>query len=135
MPSTSNFIDVATIWLHAGKGGDGAVSFHREKFVAAGGPDGGDGGRGGNIVFQADPNLSTLMDFRYKRKYTAPDGENGRGARQKGKDADDLVIRVLDLVGHPYIMSTAAAELRRRYENHTPRPEDTLRAFLARQEN
>ena len=95
MPSTSNFIDVATIWLHAGKGGDGAVSFHREKFVAAGGPDGGDGGRGGNIVFQADPNLSTLMDFRYKRKYTAPDGENGRGARQKGKDADDLVIRVL----------------------------------------
>ena len=81
MPSTSNFIDVATIWLHAGKGGDGAVSFHREKFVAAGGPDGGDGGRGGNIVFQADPNLSTLMDFRYKRKYTAPDGENGRGAR------------------------------------------------------
>ena len=91
MPSTSNFIDVATIWLHAGKGGDGAVSFHREKFVAAGGPDGGDGG---NIVFQADPNLSTLMDFRYKRKYTAPDGENGRGARQKGKDADDLVIRV-----------------------------------------
>ena len=56
MPSTSNFIDVATIWLHAGKGGDGAVSFHREKFVAAGGPDGGDGGRGGNIVFQADPN-------------------------------------------------------------------------------
>ena len=94
MPSTSNFIDVATIWLHAGKGGDGAVSFHREKFVAAGGPDGGDGGRGGNIVFQADPNLSTLMDFRYKRKYTASDGENGRGARQKGKDADDLVIRV-----------------------------------------
>ena len=94
MPSTSNFIDIATIWLHAGKGGDGAVSFHREKFVAAGGPDGGDGGRGGNIVFQADPNLSTLMDFRYKRKYTAPDGENGRGARQKGKDADDLVIRV-----------------------------------------
>ena len=62
--------------------------------MAAGGPDGGDGGRGGNIVFQADPNLSTLMDFRYKRKYTAPDGENGRGARQKGKDADDLVIRV-----------------------------------------
>ena len=92
MPSTSNFIDVATIWLHAGKGGDGAVSFHREKFVAAGGPDGGDGGRGGNIVFQADPNLSTLMDFRYKRKYTAPDGENGRGARQKGKDADLVVF-------------------------------------------
>ena len=79
---------------HGGKGGDGCVSFHREKFVAAGGPDGGDGGRGGSIVFVADDNLSTLMDFRYKRKYTAPDGENGRGARQKGKDAEDLVIRV-----------------------------------------
>ena len=91
---TSNFIDVATIWLHAGKGGDGAVRFHREKFVAAGGPDGGDGGRGGSIVFQADPNLSTLMDFRYKRKYTAPDGENGSGARRKGRDGEDLVIRV-----------------------------------------
>ena len=90
----SNFIDTATIWLHAGKGGDGAVSFHREKFVAAGGPDGGDGGRGGDIVFVADDNLSTLMDFRYKRKYTAADGENGRGARQKGRDAEDLVIRV-----------------------------------------
>ena len=64
MPSTSNFIDVATIWLHAGKGGDGAVSFHREKFVAAGGPDGGDGGRGGNIGFRADPTLSTWMDVR-----------------------------------------------------------------------
>ena len=90
----SNFIDTATIWLHAGKGGDGAVSFHREKFVAAGGPDGGDGGRGGDIVFVADDNLSTLMDFRYKRKYNAADGENGKGARQKGKDAEDLVIRV-----------------------------------------
>lgn len=89
-----NFIDVATIWLHAGKGGDGAVTFHREKFVAAGGPDGGDGGRGGNIVFVADDNLSTLMDFRYKRKYTAKDGENGRAKRQSGADADDLVIRV-----------------------------------------
>ena len=90
----SNFIDTATIWLHAGKGGDGAVSFHREKFVAAGGPDGGDGGRGGDIVFVADDNLSTLMDFRYKRKYNAADGENGRGARQKGRDAEELVIRV-----------------------------------------
>ena len=58
------FIDTAKIFLKAGKGGDGAVSFHREKYVAAGGPDGGDGGRGGNIVFVADPNLSTLMDFR-----------------------------------------------------------------------
>ena len=92
--ATSNFIDTATIWLHAGKGGDGAVTFHREKYVAAGGPDGGDGGRGGDILFVADDNLSTLMDFRYKRKYTAPDGENGRAKRQSGADADDLVIRV-----------------------------------------
>ena len=81
--ATSNFIDTATIWLHAGKGGDGAVTFHREKFVAAGGPDGGDGGRGGDIIFVADDNLSTLMDFRYKRKYTAPDGENGRAKRMR----------------------------------------------------
>ena len=92
--ATSNFIDTATIWLHAGKGGDGAVTFHREKFVAAGGPDGGDGGRGGDIIFVADENLSTLMDFRYKRKYTAPDGENGRAKRMSGADGDDLVIRV-----------------------------------------
>ena len=69
MAAQTNFIDIATIWLHAGKGGDGAVSFHREKFVAAGGPDGGDGGRGGDIIFVADDHLSTLMDFRYKRKY------------------------------------------------------------------
>ena len=69
-------------------------TFHREKFVAAGGPDGGDGGRGGDIIFVADDNLSTLMDFRYKRKYTAPDGENGRAKRMSGADGDDLVIRV-----------------------------------------
>ena len=92
--ATSNFIDTATIWVRAGKGGDGVVTFHREKFVAAGGPDGGDGGRGGDVVFVADDNLSTLMDFRYKRKYTAQDGENGRAKRQSGADGDDLVIRV-----------------------------------------
>ena len=92
--ATSNFIDTATISVHAGKGGDGVVTFHREKFVAAGGPDGGDGGRGGDIIFVADDNLSTLMDFRYKRKYAAQDGENGRAKRQTGADGDDLVIRV-----------------------------------------
>ena len=92
--ATSNFIDTATIWVRAGKGGDGVVTFHREKFVAEGGPDGGDGGRGGDVVFVADDNLSTLMDFRYKRKYTAQDGENGRAKRQSGADGDDLVIRV-----------------------------------------
>ena len=64
------FVDIAKIRIKAGDGGNGAVSFRREKYVAAGGPDGGDGGRGGNIVFQADTNLSTLADFRYQRKYT-----------------------------------------------------------------
>ena len=88
------FVDTAKIKIKAGDGGDGAVSCHREKYVAAGGPDGGDGGRGGNIVFVADSNLSTLADFRYKRKYAAKKGENGRGGRCRGKNAEDLVIRV-----------------------------------------
>ena len=88
------FIDVAKIKIKAGDGGNGAVSFHREKFVAAGGPDGGDGGRGGSVIFQADDNLSTLMDFRYKRKYVAQNGEPGRGARCTGKNAPDLIFGV-----------------------------------------
>lgn len=88
------FVDTAKISIKAGDGGDGAVAFHREKYVASGGPDGGDGGRGGNIVFVADTNLSTLSDFRYKRKYSAKKGENGRGGRCNGKKAEDLVIRV-----------------------------------------
>ena len=94
MAAQTNFIDIATIWLHAGKGGDGAVSFHREKFVAAGGPDGGDGGRGGDIIFVADDHLSTLMDFRYKRKYTAPEGGKGGASLCHGKNAENLVIKV-----------------------------------------
>lgn len=88
------FIDIAKIKIKAGKGGDGAVSFRREKYVAAGGPDGGDGGKGGNIVFQVDDNLSTLADFRYKRKYAAPNGENGRGNRCFGRGGEDCIIRV-----------------------------------------
>lgn len=88
------FVDVAKIRLKAGKGGDGAVSFRREKYVAAGGPDGGDGGRGGNIVFVADTNLSTLMDFKYKKRFFAPDGANGAGKKCAGKSGEDLVIRV-----------------------------------------
>ena len=88
------FVDIAKVKIKAGDGGDGAVAFHREKYVASGGPDGGDGGRGGNIVFLADTNLSTLADFRYKRKYTAQKGENGKGGRCNGKKAPDLVIKV-----------------------------------------
>lgn len=88
------FVDVAKIFIKAGDGGDGAVAFHREKYVASGGPDGGDGGRGGNIVFLADTNISTLADFRYKRKYKAPKGENGKGDRRRGKNAEDLIVHV-----------------------------------------
>ena len=88
------FIDSAKISIAAGRGGDGAVAFHREKYVASGGPDGGDGGRGGNVVFQVDENLSTLSDFRYKRKFSAQPGENGRGKRCNGKNGADLIIRV-----------------------------------------
>jgi len=88
------FVDIAKIYVKAGDGGDGAVAFHREKYVAAGGPDGGDGGRGGNVVFLADTNISTLADFRYKRKYKAQKGENGRGGRCRGKNAEDLIVKV-----------------------------------------
>ncbi len=88
------FIDVAKIRIEAGKGGNGCVSFHREKYVSAGGPDGGDGGRGADVLFVADDNLSTLMDFRYKRKYAAPNGDDGRAKKQSGRGAENLVIKV-----------------------------------------
>ncbi len=88
------FVDKAKITIKAGDGGDGAVSFHREKYVAAGGPDGGDGGKGGDIVFLVDDNFSTLIDFRYKRKYFANKGDNGGAKNCTGRNADDLVIKV-----------------------------------------
>lgn len=88
------FVDQAFIRVRAGKGGDGAVSFHREKYVAAGGPDGGDGGRGGNVIFVADTNKTTLMEFKYKTKYIAPDGEPGRARQCSGRAAEDLLVRV-----------------------------------------
>ena len=88
------FIDKVRIEVKAGNGGAGAVAFHREKYVAAGGPDGGDGGRGGSVVLQADGNLSTLMDFRYRRKYAAANGMDGQGGRKSGKDGEDLLIKV-----------------------------------------
>jgi GTP-binding protein len=88
------FIDKALITLRAGKGGDGCVSFHREKYVPDGGPDGGDGGRGGDILFVADSNKTNLVEFKYKKKYAAPDGEPGRSKRCSGKRGEDLVISV-----------------------------------------
>ena len=88
------FVDEVKIYVKAGDGGDGAVSFHREKYVAAGGPDGGDGGKGGDIVFIVDDNLSTLIDFRFKRKYVAEKGQNGSSRQSSGKSAEDLIIKV-----------------------------------------
>ena len=88
------FVDKAVIKIKAGDGGDGAVSFHREKYVAAGGPDGGDGGKGGDIVFAVDDSLSTLIDFRYKRKFTAERGQNGSAKNCTGRNAPDLIIKV-----------------------------------------
>lgn len=88
------FVDIAKIKVKAGDGGAGAVSFHREKYVAAGGPNGGDGGKGGDVVFVVDDNLATLADFRYKRKYSAKNGLPGGGDRCHGKNGEDLEIRV-----------------------------------------
>jgi len=90
----NGFVDKARITVRAGDGGNGAVAFHREKYIAAGGPDGGDGGRGGNVVFTVDDNMSTLMDFRYKRKYVAQNGLPGQGKLCTGKDGDALYIKV-----------------------------------------
>ena len=90
----SPFVDKVTIQVRSGDGGAGAVSFHREKYVAAGGPDGGDGGRGGSIIFTVDEHMSTLMDFRYKRKFTAENGQPGQGKRCSGKDGASIVLKV-----------------------------------------
>lgn len=88
------FVDRARIFIRSGKGGDGAVSFRREPFVPEGGPDGGDGGKGGDIVFQADKNMRTLMDFRYRRKYEAQNGQDGMKKKRYGKNGENLVIKV-----------------------------------------
>lgn len=90
----SPFVDKVTITVRAGDGGNGAVSFHREKYVANGGPDGGDGGRGGDIIFTVDEHMSTLMDFRYKRKFVAGNGAAGQGKRCSGKDGESIILRV-----------------------------------------
>jgi GTP-binding protein len=88
------FIDSSKISVQAGKGGDGHISFRREKYVPKGGPDGGNGGKGGNIIFKVDSHLTTLLDFRYKKNYAAEDGENGGKNNCTGKDGENLVIRV-----------------------------------------
>ena len=88
------FVDKAHILVKAGNGGNGAVAFHREKYVPAGGPSGGDGGNGGNVIFVVDPNMRTLMDFKYKRKYIAEAGGNGKGSNMYGKTGEDLIIKV-----------------------------------------
>lgn len=88
------FVDYTKIIIKSGDGGNGAVSFRREKYVAAGGPDGGDGGKGGNIFFEVDPDSNTLIDFRYNRKFKAQNGENGSGAHKYGKSGEDLIVKV-----------------------------------------
>ncbi len=88
------FVDRAKIYIKSGKGGDGAVTFRREPFVPEGGPDGGDGGRGGDVIFQADRNLRTLMDFKYKKKYEAEAGQNGMKKKRFGKAGENLIIKV-----------------------------------------
>lgn len=88
------FLDSARITVKSGDGGNGCVSFRREKYVPKGGPNGGDGGKGGNVVFEADNSLSTLIDFRYKRSYKAQNGKNGEGGDKTGKSGKDLIIKV-----------------------------------------
>ena len=88
------FTDYAKIIIKSGDGGNGAATFRREKYVAAGGPDGGDGGRGGSIYFIVDPDSNTLVDFRFKKKFKAENGKNGEGARRYGKSGEDLYVKV-----------------------------------------
>ncbi|MCL2853084.1 MAG: GTPase ObgE [Defluviitaleaceae bacterium] len=88
------FVDNAKIHIKGGRGGDGCVSFYRAKYITSGGPDGGDGGRGGDVIFVADHSLVTLMDFRYKRKFRAQDGAKGGGRNCFGKDGEDVVVKV-----------------------------------------
>ncbi len=88
------FIDKVEIYVKAGNGGNGAVAFHREKYVAEGGPSGGDGGHGGNVVFEVDSGENTLLPFRYRRKFVAQNGEDGKGEKFHGKTAEDLIIKV-----------------------------------------
>ena len=111
------FVDTAKITVRSGSGGNGVVSFHREKYVAAGGPDGGDGGRGGNVVVTVDDHMSTLMDFRYKRKYVAGNGAPGGGNRRTGRDGEDLLLQV---PRGTVIRDAATGEIIRDMSDETP---------------
>ena len=88
------FADRATIYIRSGKGGDGHVSFRREKYVPDGGPDGGDGGKGGDVIFEVDEGQNTLGDYRHKRKYKAEDGQEGGKKRCHGADGADIILKV-----------------------------------------
>ncbi|MCG0314201.1 MAG: GTPase ObgE, partial [Calditerricola sp.] len=88
------FVDSVKIYVKGGDGGNGIVAFRREKYVPKGGPAGGDGGKGGDVVLEVDEGLSTLLDFRYQRHFKAPRGQNGKSKGQHGADADDLVLKV-----------------------------------------
>ena len=88
------FLDQAKIYIASGNGGDGCVSFRREKYIEFGGPNGGDGGKGGNIIFKVDDNLNTLIDFRYQQHFKAKKGENGRGKNQTGANGSNMLIKV-----------------------------------------
>ncbi len=90
----AQFVDKVQIFVQAGRGGNGCVAFHREKYIPSGGPDGGDGGHGGNVILRTDTNMTTLMDFRYRRKYLAQNGADGSGAKRTGRTGEDLIIRV-----------------------------------------
>ena len=88
------FVDRAKIYIKSGKGGNGCVSFRREPFVPEGGPDGGDGGKGGDVIFQVDEGLNTLTDFRHRRKYAAENGEEGKKRNCHGKNGEDIIVKV-----------------------------------------
>ena len=88
------FVDTAKVFIQAGKGGDGAVSFRHEIYVEKGGPDGGDGGKGGDVIFLATDNLNTLIDFRYKPELKAENGTNGSKAKRRGRSGNDLIVKV-----------------------------------------
>ena len=88
------FVDYAEIEVHGGSGGDGHVSFHREKYITKGGPDGGDGGKGGDVIVEADLNMSTLLDFRYKKIFKAENGGRGGKSNKSGKNGQDVIIKL-----------------------------------------